>query len=74
MESKGDDHGLPLVGNGAQIDKIRGKGWEAESTLTAAHQLQGREHSVPAPPAVFPITNQDQGGYGLPETDYTRRL
>ena len=62
MQSRGDVHGLPVVGKGTQSDKCWGKGWEAESTLRAAHQLWSREHSVPAPPAVFPITNPGQGG------------
>lgn len=52
MQSRGDVHGLPLVGKGTQSDKCWGKGWEAESTLRATHQLWSREHSVPAPPAV----------------------
>lgn len=43
-------------------DKNRGKGWKAEATLIAAHPLQDREHSVPALPAVFPITNTGQRG------------
>lgn len=64
MQSQGDAHRLLLVGKGTQSDKRRGKGWGAESTLTAAHQLWGREHSVPALPAVFPITNPGQGTYG----------
>lgn len=43
-------------------DKNRGKGWKAEATLIAAHPLRDREHSVPALPAVFPLTNTGQRG------------
>lgn len=44
------------------VTRTEAKGGKAEATLIAAHPLQDREHSVPALPAVFPITNTGQRG------------
>lgn len=74
MQSRGDVQGLPLVGKGAESDKRGGKGWEAGSGLRAAPKLWSREHSVPASPAVFPITNPGHRGYSPPQTDHIRTL
>lgn len=61
--------------------------WAREHRVTSAEAKGGRlsllseqpinsgaENTVCLPRLLFPITNPDQGGYGQPETDHTRRL